>query len=126
MPLQGAYSFLKQYIEVLVSDTALFQCVAPILFVAEWNPGDFGVGLVKKHAWEAAFLSLTFKKGSCYSGSRFSSHFYLTLKLLIKVMQDTLLVLHHLVQLLSDVEESAKLSFKNNVLSKIDLNGYIG
>jgi len=34
--------------------------------------------------------------------------------------------LHHLVQLLSDAEEFAKLSLKNNVLSKRDLNGYIG
>lgn len=41
-------------------------------------------------------------------------------------MQDTLSSLHHLVQLLSDAEEFARLSFKNNVLSKIDLNGYIG
>lgn len=34
--------------------------------------------------------------------------------------------LHHLMWLLSDAEGFAKMSFKNNVLSKIDLNGCIG
>lgn len=38
----------------------------------------------------------------------------------------TLSYLHHIAQLPSDAGEFAKLSFKNNVLSKIDLNEYIG
>lgn len=111
----------------LVSDTAFLRILLQSL-LAECNPQAVGVSLEKKkNTSEQQHLSpWRLKKDSWGSGSRFSSHFYPALKLLIKVMQDTLSSLHHLAWLLSDAEELAKLSLKNNVLRKMDLNGYIG